>query len=298
MDIRVRTASISVISNTLLVILKFVVGIMMGSVSVMSEAIHSGLDLTASLIDFFSLRQAVKPADKRHAYGHGKIENAAAFVEAILIFIAAIWIIYEAYKKLTGAAPVESIGLGVAVMGISSVVNLLVSRHMYKVGKATDSIALQADATHLATDVITSVGVAIGLLLMMVTGIQLFDPIVAILVALMIIKAAYTLTVHAFTPLLDISLPAEEEQEIVDIINRHRGQFVDFHELRTRKAGSERHIDLHLVVPKGGSVKEAHAISYHIKQRIIERFPGSSVLINIEPCGDECEHCESKKDKC
>ena len=298
MDIRVKTARISVVSNTCLVIIKLVAGIMMGSVSVMSEAIHSGLDLTASLIDFFSLRQAVKPPDKRHSFGHGKIENVAAFIEAILIFVAAIWIIYEAYKKLTGTIQVESIGYGIAVMGIASVVNLLVSRQLYKVGKATDSIALQADATHLATDVVTSVGVMVGLILMMVTGIQLFDPLVAICVALMIIKAAYSLTKQAFTPLLDISLPESEEAEIIAIIDRHKGEFINFHELRSRKAGSERHIDLHLVVPKGYNINNAYEVSYRIKQDIIARFPSSHVLVNIEPCKDQCEECKTKTDIC
>ena len=296
MDIRVKTATVSVMSNSALVIMKFAVGITMGSVSVISEAIHSGLDLAASLIDFFSLRQAIKPADKRHRFGHGKIENAAGFAEAILIFVAAIWIILNAYKKLTGevAIDVDNLGLGIAVMGIASIVNILVSRHMFKVGKATDSIALQADATHLATDVLTSAGVMVGLILMWITGIQILDPIVAILVALMIIKASYELTKHAFLPLLDISLPEEEEEEIIAIINRHKGEFINFHQLRTRKAGSERHIDLHLVVPKGYNTPASYDISSHIRMEIIERFPAANVLVTIEPCKDVCEHCGSK----
>lgn len=294
LDPRVGAAQISVASNAALVGLKLGAGIMMGSVSVISEAIHSGLDLVAALIAYFSLKQAARPADDRHRFGHGKIENISGLLEALLIFIAAAWIILEAYKRIVRGAHVESVGFGMVVMAISALANYFVSRYLFRVAKATDSIALRADALHLSTDVITSVGVFLGLGLMKLSGVQLLDPLVAIAVALLIIKAAYELTSQAFWPLLDVRLPEEEERAIVEIIRRHEADFVEFHELRSRKAGAERHIDLHLVVPRDRHVSDVHAVCDRIEEEIEERFPSSHVVIHIEPCERHCELCDHR----
>ncbi len=266
----------------------------MGSVSVISEGIHSGLDLFAALIAFLSLRKASKPADEQHQFGHGKIENISGVIEGFLIFIAAIWIIVEAIRKLFGEMQVESLGLGILVMGIASLVNFFVSKNLFRVAKATDSIALKADALHLSTDVFTSLGVMLGLSLIKLTNIQVLDPIVAIIVALFIIKASYALTKEAFSPLLDSRLPAEEEKAIIDIIGRYQDSFIEYHELRSRKAGSERHIDLHLVVPYNKPVREVHAMCDQIEEEIKNKFTASHVLIHVEPCNNECPECSSK----
>lgn len=294
MDVRVKAAQVSVLSNTGLVILKLAAGIFMGSVSVISEAIHSGLDLAAALIAFFSLKQASQPADETHQYGHGKIENVSGVIEAILIFIAAIWIIIEAVDKLLHGTMIESVNLGIAVMAFTSLVNFMVSRYLFKVANKTDSIALKADAMHLSTDVVTSVGVMAGLALIKITGMQILDPIAALIVAGLIIKASIELTKEAFWPLLDAKLPDEEEQEIINIIRNYKGDFVEFHELRSRKAGSERHIDLHLVVPQDKPIKEVHDVCNQIEEKIKERFSPSDVLIHVEPCDNHCRHCEVK----
>lgn len=294
MDVRVKAAQVSVLSNTGLVILKLAAGIFMGSVSVISEAIHSGLDLAAALIAFFSLKQASQPADETHQYGHGKIENVSGVIEAILIFIAAIWIIIEAVDKLLHGTMIESVNLGIAVMAFASLVNFMVSRYLFKVANKTDSIALKADAMHLSTDVVTSVGVMAGLALIKITGMQILDPIAALIVAGLIIKASIELTKEAFWPLLDAKLPDEEEQEIINIIRNYKGDFVEFHELRSRKAGSERHIDLHLVVPQDKPIKEVHDVCNQIEEKIKERFSPSDVLIHVEPCDNHCRHCEVK----
>lgn len=291
MDLRVRAARVSVISNSALVVMKLTVGILMGSVSVISEAIHSGLDLAAALIAFFSISQASQPADKEHQYGHGKIENVSGVIEALLILVAAVWILTEAAKKLLHGAAVESVGLGIMVMGAASLVNLFVSRYLFRISKKTDSIALKADAMHLSTDVITSVGVMSGLVLIRITGIQLLDPLAAIGVSFLIIKASYDLTKEAFFPLLDSKLPDEEIQAIVDIIHRYQDEYVEFHKLRSRKAGAERHIDLHLVVPQNQPVKKVHQICDEIESEIKKRFAYASVLIHAEPCNTECREC-------
>ncbi|MEN6375455.1 MAG: cation diffusion facilitator family transporter [Smithella sp.] len=167
-------ALLSVISNSALVTMKFVVGLVIGSVSIISEAIHSGVDLLASIIALFSVKTSSKPADKNHSFGHGKIENISGTVESLLIFAAAGWIIYEAFQKISKPAPIDNLGWGIGVMLTSSVVNIIVLQRLFKIGRETNSIALQADAWHLRTDVYTSAGVMIGLVLMWCG--QLFFP--------------------------------------------------------------------------------------------------------------------------
>jgi cation diffusion facilitator family transporter len=275
-----------------LIAIKLTVGIMMQSVSVISEAVHSALDLVAAVIAWFSVRESGKPADDEHRFGHGKIENVAGTIEAVLIFGAAIYIIWEAVKKLmSGSVAVEELGIGVAVMGISALANYLVSRHLLNVAVKTDSIALEADAMHLRTDVYTSVGVMLGLVAIKVTGIALLDPIIAIVVALMIIKAAYDLTKSAFFHILDVKLPDDEEALIHDVMTEFAGEYMEYHKLRTRKAGHVRHIDMHLVVRGTMTVEAGHALSHKISARIAERLPYSMVLVHIEPCKAQCDVC-------
>lgn len=292
-----RAARLSVMSNTLLVVGKLSVGTVMGSVSVISEGIHSGLDLVAAVIAWASIRAANKPADEEHPYGHGKIENVSGTIEAILIFIAAFYIIVEAGQKFYHAQPVESLGLGALVMGVSAVVNWLVSRHLLTVAKQTESIALEADAWHLRTDVYTSLGVLVGLLLIKLTGIAWLDPVVAIIVALMIIRAAYELTKQSFVDIIDARLPDAEEQLIREILQGRSKDFVEFHKLRTRKAGAERHVDLHLVVYKHMTVQEVHDLSEEIESALCGALPNCQVLIHFEPCTpdrcDQCSDCEN-----
>jgi cation diffusion facilitator family transporter len=297
---KVQVATLSVISNTTLVIGKIVAGLATGSVSILSEAIHSGLDLIAAMIAYFSVKEAGKPADDRHRYGHGKIENISGTVEALLIVVAAIWISYEAIGKLKNGGHVEQIGWGVAIMGVSAVVNIIVSSRLLKVAKATDSVALAADAMHLKTDVYTSFGVMLGLLLIKLTGISLLDPLVALVVALLILKAGWDLTRQAFFPLVDVSLPQEEEEIIIAVIESFSTHYLEFHKLRTRKAGSERHIDLHLVVPKESPVREVHTLCDIIEDEIENRLPGSHVLIHIEPCkgSSDCNNCDTISRQC
>lgn len=274
-------------------VLKLVVGLFMGSVSVVSEAIHSGIDLAAALIAFYSVQHSDKPPDQAHPYGHGKIENVSGVIEALLIFAAAIWIIAEAVLKIEHGGAVASLGWGFAVMAVSAGVNWGISIVMFRAAKKTDSIALQADALHHFTDVYTSAGVAAGIALLKLTGIQLLDPIVAILVSLLIIKAAYDLTRDAFSPLLDAELPAGEAAALRDAINEFRGEFVGYHRLRARRSGSDRHIDLHLVVHRDRRIGEVHALCDAIEARIRELMPRATIVIHTEPCDDSCRVCQS-----
>ena len=282
MNKKVSVARLSILSNSLLILMKIVVGLVSGSVSILSEAIHSFMDLLASFVAFFSVRISDTPADERHPYGHGKFENISGVIEALLIFIAAFWIIYEAVKKIIEPTKVEHIGYGFAVMIVSAIVNIFVSGRLYRVAKETDSVALEADALHLKTDVYTSIGVATGLILMWISGIPLVDPIIAIFVALLILKESFELFSKAYAPLLDLALPSTDVAQISGIIQHHCTDEMSFHNLRTRKAGNYKYIDFHLNLDPNKTVREAHEICDQIEEDIKKAFDHTEVTIHVE----------------
>jgi cation diffusion facilitator family transporter len=281
MNAKTSIARLSVLSNTLLIAMKLIVGIISGSVSIISEAIHSSMDLLAAVIAFFAVRVSDVPPDQGHPYGHGKVENISGVIEAILIFIAALLIIVKAIKKFFGEPiELESIWLGALVMFVSAVVNTIVSRKLYKVARETNSVALEADALHLKTDVYTSIGVAAGLSLIMLTGIKWFDPVIAILVALFIIRESFILLKKAFFPLLDSSWGDEEVKELE---NKLIKMDVNYHDLRTRVAGNYRFIDVHLEIPENESVGNAHNYCNKIEDELKSTYSNLTVTIHVEP---------------
>jgi cation diffusion facilitator family transporter len=285
MNAKVKVARLSIISNTFLILMKLSVGLISGSVSIISEAIHSSMDLIAAIIAFFSVKVSDNPPDSRHPYGHGKIENISGVIEALLIFVAAIWIIAEAIKKLfEGAIELDAIGWGSFVMFISAIINLIVSRRLYKVARETKSVALEADALHLKTDVYTSIGVAIGLVLILITGINWLDPVVAILVALFIIRESYFLLKRAFTPLLDTAWGEDDISELEETLNRLE---VNYHDLRTRLAGNYRFIDIHVEIPGDVSVGNAHKYCDTIEDELTGIYENLTVTIHVEPNKEE-----------
>ena len=291
-----RVALLSVISNSALVVGKLVIGLLIGSVAVISEAIHSAVDLVAAVIALFSVRRSGLPADEDHPFGHGKIENISGTVEALLIFLAAGWIIWEAVEKLMTPGHLEDTGWGIVVMFVSAVVNIVVSQMLFKVGHETESVALLADGWHLRTDVYTSAGVMGGLLVIWVgkwkaphLHLEWVDPVAAMAVALMIIRAAYHLTVQSVRDLLDVKLPDEEEREIKKIIHEHFPTIKGFHQFRTRKAGNTRHVDFHIKVDRQMTLESSHALSKDVSQGIKNRFPHATVVVHIEPCLGDCD---------
>jgi cation diffusion facilitator family transporter len=297
-----RVAALSVASNSVLVVFKLIVGVFIGSVSVLSEAIHSGMDLVAALIAFFAVRIAGRAADEEHPFGHTKVENMSAAIEALLIFTAAVWIIIEAVQKLINPRPIETVGWGVGVMLVSTIANLVVSQRLFKVGRESDSAALIADAWHLRTDVYTSVGVAAGLSIIWLgsiffPGLNLtwIDPIAAIAVAFLIIHAAYDLTRRAVQDLVDQSMPIEEKKWMQNYLSSLYPTVRSFHRLRTRKAGATRFINVHLALDSRLTVAESHAIGDKIVADFKNHFPHDvDVIVHIEPCDGVCSPaCES-----
>ena len=262
-----RTAWLSIFSNTTLVVLKLIVGLYVGAVSLISEALHSGTDLIAALIAFWAVRKSDAPPDLEHDYGHGKYENLSAAVEALLIVGAAIGIVYEAVNKFaTGEVP-ETLSYGIAIMIVAIVVNFAVSRRLLYVAKITGSQALEADGLHLTADIWTSVGVLIGLLLMQLTGWAWLDPVIAIFVAGIIFRAGWRMVVESTRELTDESLPAEDEARIgaiFDEIPEVRG----WHCLRTRKSGSYKLLDVHILFDGNMHLARVHAVCDEIVTRL------------------------------
>ena len=288
--LKVGTARLSIISNSALVLMKLAAGLYMGSVSVISEALHSLVDLLAAVAAFLSVRVSGRPADIRHPFGHGKFESMAGMFEGALIVLAAAGILYASIRRImAGEWALREPLLGAAVMVFSAVANVIVSRRLFKVGEETDSIALQADAWHLRTDVYTTLGVLVAMVGIRVGRwvglplIELLDPLAAIAVALIIINAGWGISRKSFEHLADEVLPAQEQEAVKRLLQEHYAQFVEYHELRTRKAGPERHIDLHLSLPASMPVSEAHEVCDHLEADIRNLVPGAQVLIHVEP---------------
>jgi len=275
-----------------LIVLKVVAAVITGSISILAQAVDSSLDLFAVVITFFTIRIAAKPADEEHPFGHGKAENIAAIVQAMLIFTAGGSIIYSAiHRIIIVGAKVEPVEAGIGAMLVSMIASIFLSRHLFKVSKAVDSIALQANAHNIAADVYSTAAVLLGLVAVRLTKLNILDPIIAMAVALLILKSSYDVLRKSFGGLVDVKLPDGEESVIKSCILEHGGKVVAFHELRTRKAGSQRYIDLHLVMPRNASVEEAHRMCDHLERDIETRLPRTSVTIHVEPCTIECEQC-------
>lgn len=282
MSRKMLAAAVSVVSNSTLVVLKLVVGFLSGSVSIIAEGIHSANDLIAALIAFVSVRISELPPDREHPYGHGKAESISAAAEAILIVGAALWIVVEAVRKILEPEPVEHLGLGTAVMGVSVVLNTLVSRYLFRVAREEDSPALEADAHHLATDVYTSLGVVVGLVITWLTDWHIIDPLVAIGVAILILRIGLSLTLKSLHHLMDAQLPVAEVSRIEDILNGE-ARIHSWHNLRTRKSGSTRHIDLHIVFRNDATLLEAHEVADELEKRIAEELAPAQVVIHVDP---------------
>ena len=285
----VRLSIIVVIS---LIVLKVVVGAITGSLSVFAQAIDSFLDLFAVIITFMAIRVAAKPADEEHPFGHGKAENIAAIVQAVLIFVAGGFIIYSAIHRIQTETALELTEAGIGVMAVSIVASIFLSRYLLRVARQEDSLALEANAHNIAADVYSAAAVFIGLLVVRITGLSIIDPILAGLVALFIFKVAFDVLRNSFGGLVDVKLPEAEEDIVRAAVTEHfGGEVVDFHKLRTRKAGSQRYIDLHLIMPKDTSLEKAHDMCDHLEQDIESRFPSTDVTIHVEPCDEKCEWC-------
>jgi cation diffusion facilitator family transporter len=283
---KTRAAAFSIASNATLIALKLVAGAITGSIAVITEAIHSAIDLMASTVAYFSVRKADEPPDESHPYGHEKVENVAAGIEGMLILVGAGIIIYEAARRLVDQASVEKLGVGIAVIGFSMVANVAVSAYLYRQARVTDSPALEADAAHLRTDAVTSAGVLVALVLVELTGVEELDAIAALVVAVAIVWAGIQIISRSSRVLVDEALPADELASVRAAIDEFGSdEVVGFHKLRARRAGSRRYVDLHVQFRAGTTLERAHELAHELQRAIRERLRGADVLIHLEPGG-------------
>jgi cation diffusion facilitator family transporter len=278
-------AALSVASNVALIALKLVAGLLTGSVAILTEVVHSGVDLLASVIAYMSLRKAGEPADAEHPYGHDRFENIAAAAEGVLILVGATVIVYESIRHLVNGSHVHTLGVGIGVVAASAVTNVVVSRVIGRRAVQTESPALEGDAAHLSTDAATSAAVVIGLVLVQVTGAQWLDPAVAIAVAVAIVATGVRLVSRSARVLVDEALPPDELQVVRDTVvelGADQG-VVGFHQLRARRAGSRRYLDLHLQFRAGTSLEAAHRTAHELQDVIGYRLGNADILIHLEP---------------
>lgn len=288
--IRTKTgaAGLSIASNAILIALKLAAGAITGSIAIVTEAIHSAIDLVASFVAFFSVRKADEPADREHPYGHQKLENLAAAIEGMLILVGAGIIVYEATRRLVTGSEIQDLGIGIAVIAFSAAANFAVSAFLHARARALRSAALEGDAAHLRADALTSLGVLVGLVLVEITGEPAFDAIAALCVAAAIVVAGFRLLTRSGRVLVDEAPPADELDRIEAAIaaeRRRRPEIAGYHKLRARRAGARRYIDLHLQFRAGTTLERAHAIAHTVRGAIEAEIPGSDVLIHTEPEG-------------
>ncbi|HJJ27814.1 MAG TPA: cation diffusion facilitator family transporter [Methanocorpusculum sp.] len=285
-----NAATLSICSNTLLTCGKLAAGIFSGSVSIISEALHSGIDLVASLIAFFSVRKSSLPPDRDHAFGHGKYEDASGIIEAVLIVAAGGIIIWESIAHLLYPESLDfgHLYIGMIVMGVSAALNFIVSTCLMRVAKRTRSVALESDAWHLRTDVITSAGVFLGVLCLWLTGFVWIDSIVALVLACFIIYEGFTLIRRTFRDLMDASLGEKDLAKIDEIISRHANEYTQYHGLKTRRAGPDTFVEFHMTMPWKCTLVNAHALSKHIEDEISSEVERCTVIIHFEPCDGRC----------
>jgi cation diffusion facilitator family transporter len=277
-------AALSITSNAALIAIKLAAGAITGSIAILTEALHSLIDLVASVIAFVSVRKADEPADVDHPYGHEKVESLAATIEGMLILVGAGIIVYEATHRLVVGSEVESLGVGIAVMGFSVLANLAVSTVLSRKAAEHESAALEGDAAHLRTDALTSAGVLLGLALVQVTGVTALDSVTALIVAAAIVAAGIRIIRRSSGVLVDEALADSEMDRIEAAIAAARTpEVAGYHKLRARRAGSRRYIDLHVQYRSGTSLERAHELAHEMRDSIESDLPRAEVLIHAEP---------------
>lgn len=276
-------AGLSITSNAVIILLKIIAGILSGSISIISEAIHSFSDFLASVLTFFAVTRSSEPADKEHQFGHGKYEDMSGFIEGGLIILAGLYIIYESFKKLIWGYNLEFDSmLGIYVMAFAVIANFIVSSYLFYVAKKADSVSLYADAEHLRTDIFSSLGVLIGLILIKITGIVILDPIIAIIVAIIIIKAGYSISKETLNNLLDGSLPKEDMKKIESILDNNIS-IKGYKDLRTRKVGQCKDIEVTIFFEPNLTIAQCHKICDEIEAEFAKSFSNMTIIIHPEP---------------
>ena len=295
-------ATLSLLANMALVGLKLGVGLSIGSISVLSDALDSSVDLVSAMIAMLAIRVAARPADRQHPYGHGKLENVSGIIESVLMLAGAGLITAEATDRLRHGVAITSPALGILAMSLSLLINVGASTQLRRVARATGSIALATSASHRASDIVTSLGVLTGLLLIQFTPWTFLDPVVALAIAAFIAWTAVRLVRRSFVDLLDASLPESEMSLVRRVLRDHAADYVSYHGFRTRRSGIHRYVELHLLLPRVATVEHAHNLTDRIEEAIEQALPDVITTIHIEPCDIpyiECaKECVGRQPQC
>ena len=267
-----------------------------GSVGVFSEGIHSFLDLVSAGVSFFTVKEAGKPADADHPYGHGKIETLSSLFESLLLSLAACLILYEAVDHFKNPHPIAYEGMAIGVIVFSIVLSYWAFRQNQKAAQVAESSAIHVNALHFLSDVVASIGILVALVLMHLTGWLWIDPVIALIVAIYIFVISLKQVKGALLELSDTQLPESEIHSISEFIHEFKEHFINIHDLRTRKSGSTRHIDFHLVVCGHVSVEASHDLCDQLESKIVATYPQASVNIHVEPCEKEQTQCHTTCD--
>jgi cation diffusion facilitator family transporter len=282
--LKARAAALSIASNAALILIKAAAGALTGSVAILSDAVQSAIDLVASIVTFFSVRKADEPADATHRYGHEKLEDLSAGIEAVLLLVGAAIIAFQAIRRLTEGGRVDSIGIGIVVVAVAGTANLFVAAYLKRTARSTGSAALAADAAHLYTDALVSGGVLAALVIVELTGANWVDPVAGLLVAVAITVTGVQILLSAGRRLIDETLPPEELDAVRAVVDSFVGTRVaGYHDLRARHAGSRHEVDLHLQFPAGTSLEDAHGLAHEVDAAIQARLPNTTVLVHLEP---------------
>ena len=292
-----RYAWISIGAALATILLKGVAWQLTGSVGLLSDAIESFVNLAGALMALWMLSLAEQPADEDHAHGHGKAEYFSSAFEGFLIVVAAVSIAYTAIGRLLNPQPLEAVGVGLVVSVAASVVNLLVARLLLKAGREHQSITLEADAHHLMTDVWTSVGVILGVGLVVLSGWNWLDPMTALLVAANIVWTGWTLMHRSASGLMDTALPAEQKLLIIKVFEKYVANGIAYHALRTRQAGRRSFISFHALVPGKWTVQEAHDWIERVESDLREAIPNCHITSHLEPIDDPCSMDDQELDR-
>ena len=290
-QVRVRAALVSVAVSLILLALKFAAYLLTDSAAILSDAAESVVNVLAANIALISLVIASRPPDEGHQYGHGKAEYVSSASEGAMIFLAGAVVIGNAVRRLARPLPLEYLPAGVVLVALAAAVNYLVARWLLQISRRQDSAALEADARHLFADVTTSVAVIVGLGVQLSTDLLWVDPVVGILVGGHIIRMGWQVYQSSLAGLMDTRLPEDEEAEVRHILADHADEIVEYHALRTRKAGRDRFMDLHLVLHRTMPVGQAHTLCDDLEAHIREALPHTDITIHVEPCPVSCARC-------
>ena len=281
-----RFVFLSIAAAVATIALKAAAWLLTGSVGFLSDAAESIVNLVGALVALIAVRVSVRPPDDDHAYGHEKAEYLSAGAEGALILAAAVGIAWVAVARLLDPQPLSDVGVGVAVSAVAAGLNLIVATLLIRVGREQRSITLEADGRHLMTDVWTSIGVIVGVIAVLLTGWERLDPIIALLVALNIVRTGMQLLGRSAGGLMDHALGPAEQAEIQAVLDAHREDGVEFHALRTRQAGRRAFVSLHLLVPGAWTVQQGHDLAERVERDLRERLPYATVFTHVEPRED------------